>query len=89
MPGARVQRRLLQRLSSRRWWQRVWPAEARAEYRNVAGYLAAKITRGAAYLLLFMPIVSIAAMPWHVVERVIYWVKWPFVTWRRLRAKPA
>ncbi len=74
---------------SRRWWQRVWPAEARAEYRNAAGYLAAKVTRAAAYLLLFMPVVSIAAMPWHVVERVIYWVKWPFVTWRRLRAKPA
>ena len=74
---------------SRRWWQRVWPAEARAEYRNAAGYFAAKITRAAAYLLLFMPVVSIAAMPWHVAERVIYWVKWPFVTWRRLRAKPA
>lgn len=74
---------------SRRWWQRVWPPEARADYRNVAGYLAAKTTRATAFLLLFMPVVAVVSMPWHLVERVIYWLKWPFVAWRRIFAKAA
>ncbi len=72
-----------------RWWQRVWPAEDRGEYRNGAGYLAARAARGGVFLALFMPLVAIASAPWHVLERLIYWIKWPFATWRRLRANEA
>lgn len=46
---------------ARDWWQRLWPAEIRAEYRNAIGYHAARTTRLAIFLLGFLPFAGIPA----------------------------
>ena len=43
------------------WWQRLWPAEVRAEYRVAAGYRAAQGARLAAFMLVFLPIAGVPA----------------------------
>jgi hypothetical protein len=43
------------------WWQRLWPAETRAEYRNALGYHAARTVRLAVFLLGFLPLLGIPA----------------------------
>jgi hypothetical protein len=40
----------------RRWWRRLWPTESRAEYGSVVGFLAAKVARGLAFGLIFVPL---------------------------------
>lgn len=47
---------------SRRWWARIWPPETAADYPNALGLQAAKAVRGAAYALVFMPGVALAAV---------------------------
>jgi hypothetical protein len=46
-----------------RWWARVWPFETAGEYRNAAGYWAARVIRGAVFALLFLPLVAVFAGP--------------------------
>ena len=46
---------------ARRWWVKVWPPEERAEYAVARGYVAAKVLRAAAFLLLFLPAVAVPA----------------------------
>jgi hypothetical protein len=46
-----------------RWWARVWPFETAGEYRNATGYWAARIIRGIAFALLFLPLVAVVAGP--------------------------
>lgn len=46
---------------ARDWWQRLWPAEARAEYRNAIGFHAARTTRLAVFVLGFLPFAGIPA----------------------------
>ena len=48
---------------AREWWQRLWPLEARADYARRTGYLAARGVRGAIFLLVFMPLVSLVSAP--------------------------
>lgn len=48
---------------TRGWWQRLWPRETRADYKGAIGYWAARITRGLAFVFLFMPIASLPATP--------------------------
>jgi hypothetical protein len=73
---------------SRRWWARIWPAEARAEYGPVVGFWAARLVRGVVMIFLFAPLVAVASVPiqavrsaWNTVLSV-----WNILTWpmRRL-----
>ena len=41
---------------ARRWWQRIWPPEAAAEYGNRFGYQAARAAREVAFGALFLPL---------------------------------
>lgn len=55
---------------SRGWWQRLWPREDRSEYGGILGYWAARVMRGLAFLLLFLPLASIPALPvmaWRII----------------------
>lgn len=55
---------------SRGWWQRVWPRETRADYKGVIGFWAARLMRGLAFVLLFMPVAGVPALPvmtWRIV----------------------
>jgi hypothetical protein len=62
---------------TREWWQRVWPREARADYRGWIGYWAARLMRALAFLLLFMPIAALPALP-VVIWRVVWgWLTLP------------
>jgi hypothetical protein len=47
---------------ARRWWRRLWPAEQRAEYGGLGGYLLARLMRGTAFLALFLPLAAIPAV---------------------------
>jgi hypothetical protein len=47
---------------ARAWWQRLWPAESRAEYRGVLGYRAAQAARFLAFFLVFLPVVGVPAV---------------------------
>src|SRR5581483_7832166 len=48
---------------SRAWWQLLWPRESAAEYALRSGYWAARIVRGGAFLLLFLPLTAPATAP--------------------------
>ena len=43
------------------WWRRLWPPEAAVEYGNRVGFLAARVVRGLAFALLFLPLAAIPA----------------------------
>ena len=44
------------------WWRRLWPAESRSEYPGRLGYGLARLVRGTAFGLVFLPVVGIPAM---------------------------
>ena len=48
---------------ARGWWQRIWPLEARADYPRRAGYWAARVLRDSIFVMIFMPLVSLASAP--------------------------
>jgi hypothetical protein len=52
---------------SRAWWRRLWPPEVAAEYAGAAGYWAARIVRGAVFLLVFLPVTAPVAAPYTIV----------------------
>jgi len=47
---------------ARAWWDRLWPAEQRSEYRGLVGYRAAQAARLLAFLLLFLPVAGLPAL---------------------------
>lgn len=47
---------------ARAWWGRLWPPEARAEYGSRAAYAAARLTRVAAFAMLFLPLAGLPAL---------------------------
>ncbi len=51
---------------TRSWWARLWPAEDRAEYSGALGFYAARMVRGLAFLLVFLPLVGIPAGLWAI-----------------------
>ena len=70
-------------LAARRWL---------AEYAGEAGYWAARIVRGAVFLLIFLPLTAPVAAPYNVVRQVIDTVMAPVRWWRWLtgaRAAPS
>lgn len=68
---------------SRNWWRRLWPLEQREAYRGRIGYVAARIVRVLAFVLVFMPVTSLPAALINAVQQIWYWVSLPF---RGLRA---
>ena len=45
-----------------RWWRKIWPSEARADYSNASGFLLARLIRMLAFAAVFLPIVAIPAV---------------------------
>ncbi len=54
-----------------RWWARVWPFEAAAEYRNALGYWAARLIRGCVFALFFVPLVALIAGPVSIFQKLV------------------
>lgn len=66
------------------WWNRIWPAEDRREYRNSFGYGAAWFVRWLVFLFIFLPLVGpfallavgvlklldILLLPWRLMRQV-------------------
>lgn len=44
------------------WWRRLWPAENRSEYPGRLGFALARLVRGLAFLLVFLPVAGVPAM---------------------------
>jgi hypothetical protein len=74
---------------SRAWWRRIWPPEVASEYAGEAGYWAARIVRGAVFLLVFLPLTAPVAAPYNVVRQVIDTVMAPVRWWRWLMGRAA
>ncbi len=45
-------------------WRRLWPPELVSEYAGRGGYLAARLVRGLAFLLLFLPFAGLVGLPY-------------------------
>jgi hypothetical protein len=41
------------------WWDRIWPTEDRTEYGSYVGYALARLVRGLAFVLVFLPLVGL------------------------------
>ena len=57
-------------LVAHRWWQRIWPLEARTDYPRRSGYWAARIARNTVFLIIFMPLVAIVSAPVALIQSV-------------------
>ncbi|MBO0740899.1 MAG: hypothetical protein J2P51_05680 [Hyphomicrobiaceae bacterium] len=69
---------------SRAWWRRLWPPEAASDYPGHAGYWAARTVRGAAFLLLFLPLTALVATPLYFLRQLWDAASAPARLWRRL-----
>lgn len=67
--------------TARSWWRSIWPPENRSEYAGTFGFWAARIVRGAAFVLLFLPLFGIPAVIWSVLRPLlrIIWAPFRFV----------
>jgi hypothetical protein len=74
---------------SRAWWRRIWPPEVAAEYAGDAGFWAARIVRGAVFLLVFLPLSAPIAAPYNMVRQVIETLLVPVRLWRWLTGRAA
>lgn len=57
-----------------RWWQRLWPPEARAQYADGGGFAAARGIRLLAFVALFLPIAGLPAVlrgVLHILARLV------------------
>lgn len=50
--------------TTQRWWSRIWPPEARADYGSAIGYGAARMARLLAFVFLFLPFAGGPAILW-------------------------
>jgi hypothetical protein len=73
---------------ARAWWQRLWPPETAEEYAGRTGYWAARIVRGAVFVLLFLPLTAPAAAPLNLWRQVRDAATAPLRWWRWLRSRP-
>lgn len=67
------------------WWRRIWPLEDRADYPRRTGYWAARIVRGAAFWIVFMPLVAVVTAPitafqslWRMIQLTFAAITYPF-----------
>lgn len=65
------------------WWRRVWPPEARAEYRGAIGHVAARIVRGLGFVFLFAPLAGVPGIiavffqqVWGLVTAPVRFLRW-------------
>src|SRR5262249_39008688 len=72
---------------SRAWWRRLWPPEAAFDSAGRTGYCAARAVRGAAFLLLFLPVTALVAAPVNLLHHVWDAASAPARLWRRLTAR--
>jgi hypothetical protein len=72
---------------SRAWWRRLWPPEAAFDYAGRTGYWAARTARGAAFLLLFLPLTALVAAPFNLLRHVRDVASAPARLWRRLTGR--
>lgn len=63
---------------ARGWWDRLWPAEQRADYDGAVGYVAARMTRLFTFALLFLPIAGAPAFLAATALQIWGLVKVPF-----------
>ncbi|MEW5965192.1 MAG: hypothetical protein AB1749_16730 [Pseudomonadota bacterium] len=68
---------------ARGWWARVWPPERREEYAGALGYHAARLVKGVAMVLLFLPLVALPAFVvmlarqvWALVTAPVRFLRW-------------
>ena len=59
---------------ARRWWQRIWPAEAPADYGHRLGYRIACGFRGLAFLTVFLPTAGFPALMVSSQRRIGAWL---------------
>ena len=72
---------------SRAWWRRLWPPEAASDYAGRTGYWSARAVRGAAFLLLFLPLTALFATPLNLLRHVWDAASAPARLWRRLTGR--
>jgi len=74
---------------ARAWWERLWPAERRAEYRGIAGYRAANAARLLAFLVVFLPIAGLPALFASLILQLfgIAMLPFRFLRWLAARAQ--
>src|SRR5262249_1453567 len=72
---------------SRGWWRRLWPPEAASDYAGRTGYWAARTVRGAAFLLLFLPLTALVAAPVYLLRQAWDVASAPVRLWRRLTGR--
>ena len=63
---------------ARAWWRKLWPQEKRQEYAGRFGYQAARVARGIAFVLLFLPFVGLPAVIWAYLRPLVSLVFAPF-----------
>jgi hypothetical protein len=75
------------------WWQRLWPAEQRQDYAGRFGYIAARVARFLACVLIYLPVVGIPVLFWLGVLQLWNVITWPFRAacwlWDRLTPRRA
>jgi hypothetical protein len=69
------------------WWSRIWPPEQRQEYASRLGYIAARVARFLARILVFLPLVGIPALMWLGVLQLWSLLTAPFRGLRWLRER--
>jgi len=72
---------------SRAWWGRLWPPEVASDYAGRTGYWAARAVRGAAFLLLFLPLTALVAAPLNLLRHMWDAASAPARLWRRLTGR--
>lgn len=55
----------------RSWLRAIWPFEQRGEYSGRIGYQAARIARGLAFIVIFLPLFGIPAAIWTFIRPVV------------------
>lgn len=75
------------------WWRRLWPAEQRREYAGRFGYIAARVARFLACVLVYLPVVGIPALFWLGALQLWNMITWPIRAarwlWDRLTPRRA
>lgn len=71
------------------WFGAIWPAEARKEYAGRIGYQLARVARGLAFVLIFLPVAGAFALIWSLLLQVWGWLTAPVRLVARIRGRAA
>jgi hypothetical protein len=67
---------------SRAWWRRLWPPETLTDYQGRVGYWAARLVRGGAFLLVFLPLTAPVTAPLNLWRQIVDVATAPLRWWR-------